>query len=130
MFTPLFLLTLLSGLQSDPTTLTDIIVEAHRIDPLLTVTVSGDVTHTAIIRSDPVGVRCGPTRFQYDAYEAPRLCWIRTPAGTSIRLRAENAGAANWRVEWRGCETSVGGAECVLAMPSDGAQVEARFVTR
>ncbi|MBN9467044.1 hypothetical protein [Brevundimonas sp.] len=130
MFMPLALLALVSNLQSDPTTLADVVVEAHRIDPLLTVAVSGEVTQNAIVRSDPVGVRCGLTRFQYDAYEAPRLCWIRTPAGASIRLRAENAGASNWRVEWRGCEASADGAECVLAMPSDGAQVEARFITR
>lgn len=130
MFTPLAVLALVSGLQTDPTTLTDIIVEAHRIDPLLNVVVSGDVTHNAIVRSDPVGVRCGLVRFQYDAYEAPRLCWIRTPAGTPIHLRAENAGASNWRVEWRGCEASADGAECVLTMPSGGTQVEAAFTSR
>ena len=129
-FTPFALLALVSGLQSDPTLLTEIVVEAHRIDPLMTVTASGNVTPNAIIRSDPVGVRCGPARFQYDAHAAPRLCWIRTPAGTSIRLRAENPGASDWKVEWRGCEASADGMECVVAMPSNGAQVSASFISR
>jgi hypothetical protein len=113
----------------EPTTLTDIIVEAHRIDPLLSVTTSGSTTRSAIVRSDPVGVRCGPTRFQYDAYEAPRLCWIRTPVGTPIHLKAENPSIELWRVEWKGCEPSVNGTECDLTMPAQGAEVSATFVS-
>ncbi|TFW15196.1 hypothetical protein EGY25_00980 [Brevundimonas intermedia] len=128
MFILLAPLAIAYGQQAEPTTLNDIIVEAHRVDPLLSVTASGGATHNAIVRSDPVGVRCGPTRFQYDAYEAPRLCWIRTPAGTPIRLKAENPGTLGWHVEWRGCEASADETECVLTMPAQGAEVSATFV--
>ncbi len=116
------------GQQVEATTLTDIVVEAHRIDPLLSITASGGATRNAIVRSEPVGVRCGATRFQYDPYEAPRLCWLRTPAGTRIHLRAENPGTTGWRVEWQGCDATANGAECVLIMPAQGTVVSATFV--
>jgi hypothetical protein len=128
--TPLVLLSAISALQSEPTTLPEIVVEAQRLDPLLTVTVSGDVTQQAIIRSDPVGVRCGVSRYQYDAYAAPRLCWVRTPAHTSVHLRSENGGTPSSRVQWQGCTPSDDGAECVLEMPMTGAHVEATFLAQ
>lgn len=117
-------------MQSEPTTLTEVLVEGRRINPLLTVAATGEATPTAIVRSDPVAIRCGLASYQYHEYAAPRLCWLRAPAGAAILLRAEQAEASGWSVEWRGCEPSADGKECALTMPPEGARVEVRFSNR
>jgi len=103
----------------------DVVVVAHRLAPLVSVTVDGDVDSSALVRSDPIGIRCGAHRFQYDAYAAPRLCWIRRPAGEVIHLRAEND--AGFIVRWEGCEPSGDGRECTVRSAADGVQVHAVF---
>ena len=128
--TAVFLLALLQQ-QAGPSDLGVILVEAHRTDPLVSVTVSGDIGVETIVESDPVGVRCGISRYTYAPYAAPRLCWIRRPAGQVVRLTARpgHEMAANWSVNWQGCTVQADGRSCLVNVTSQGAKVEVAFQT-
>ncbi|KAK0350484.1 hypothetical protein LTR94_028842, partial [Friedmanniomyces endolithicus] len=121
----LFLLDLAYPVSSDAPSaladaqLEDVVVVGQRVDPRVTVTVSGDVSVRALVRSDPVGVRCGAGRYQYEAYASPRLCWIRRPAGSEIVFRAEGLGADSFH--WSGCTPGADPLECRLTMSADEA---------
>jgi len=103
----------------------EIIVHGARIDPLVSVVVIGDPPVTTIIRSDPVGVRCGADSHQYDRYAAPRLCWIRRPAGETVRLRAE--GDDGLVLRWTGCTPGPDGRDCTVQTSVAGSRVTAEF---
>lgn len=103
----------------------DIVVVGHRLAPLVSVTVEGDIPATTLIRSDPVGIRCGAPRSQYESYGAPRICWIRRPVGEAIRLHAEND--AGFAIRWEGCEPTEDGRGCTVTSASDGESVKVSF---
>lgn len=124
-----FIALALLGLSQDPaaTVLPDVMVEAR--DPLITVTVLGDVPVEVIVRSAPIGVRCGAGAFRYDRYEAPRLCWIRRPHEDVVRLTAEGLDklGPGWAVDWDGCDPQPDPLTCDVSVPIAGANVTARF---
>lgn len=121
-------LALLSLASPQETRLSGVEVMATR-QSLVTVSVSGNVTEAAIIRSQPVGIRCGLDRYQYNYHAAPRLCWTRQRGGSTITLQAEGAEALgpNWRVEWTGCTPSADGRSCVLQAEHPDMPVRAVF---
>ena len=112
----------------DYTVVADVTIVAHPVDPLLTVVVDGDLQLESLVRSDPVGVRCGAHEHRYSSLGSPRLCWIRRPAGSDIVLSAEDAGAygSNWRVAWEGCIPSENGRSCRLTL-DDATEVRATY---
>lgn len=116
---------------ASPTTVEGIVVEGAQ-DGRLTVTVTGDIPAETIVRSEPVGIRCGVARHTYDPYGAPRLCWFRKPGGTPVHLRVEGMQAlgAGWTVQWTGCEPDADGLGCTLEAPRYAAEVRAAFQRR
>lgn len=129
-------LTLASGAQAAPdqgyTIVDDVTVVAAPIDPLLTVTVVGALRMESLVRSEPVGVRCGASEHRWADLGRPRLCWIRRPTGSEIILSASDVGAygSDWRVEWRGCEAFGAGDRCRVTLSADETEVEAVFSRR
>lgn len=133
MITELFIASLImfSGAQqageTDYTTVGDVTIIAAPINPLLVVTVTGDLQMESLVRSDPIGVRCGAYEHRWGAYGRPRLCWTRRPVGTEIVLTASDGDrAGEWRVEWRGCEAFDDDRRCRLTLTGD-TEVEVVF---
>ncbi|MDP3801019.1 hypothetical protein [Brevundimonas sp.] len=127
----LLLLAISQQSSPSPATLTDVVVEGHRLDPLVAVAVVGEVPAEILVRSDPVGIRCGATAWRYSPYAAPRLCWIRRPPGEPVRLTAEGPNlSGGWTIEWQGCQPLPDGLHCDLSVPGDGVTVHARFRRR
>ena len=125
MVSPLLLLALLGTPQdSGVTVLPDVVAEAR--DPLITVRVVGEIPVEVIVRSAPIGVRCGASAFQYERLDSPRLCWIRRPYAEIVHLTAEGLGSG-WTVEWDGCDPQPDPRACDVSTPRDGATVTARF---
>lgn len=120
---------LLAAQDPAATVLPDVVVEGQKLDPLITVVVTGDIPAEALVRSDPIGVRCGVAALQYDAYASPRLCWIRRPEAEVVHLTAEGLDrlGQGWTVEWTGCDPQPDGRRCDIAVPRAGASVTARF---
>lgn len=124
---------LAGGAQNAPdqgyTIVDDVTVVAAPIDPLLTVTVTGSLRMESLVRSEPVGVRCGASEHRWAHLGRPRLCWIRRPTGSEIILSASDVGAhgSDWRVEWRGCEPFGAGDRCRVTLTADETRVEAVF---
>lgn len=102
----------------DYTVVADVTIVARPLDPLLTVVVDGDLRLESLVRSDPVGVRCGAHAHRYASLGSPRLCWIRRPAGSEVLLSAQDAGAfgSAWRVVWAGCTPSEDGRSCRVTL--------------
>lgn len=125
-----------AGAQEVPdrgyTVVQDVTVVAQPIDPLLTVSVRGAERVETMVRSEPVGVRCGAREHRYAYLGGPRLCWIRRPAGSEIILSASDIGAygADWQVEWRGCEPFDQGDRCRVTLLANETEVEAVFSRR
>lgn len=95
------------GVEVEP-----VIVIGRPNDPLLTVHVQGDVGAATLVRSEPIGVRCGGHAFRYEEYGKPRLCWLRISRGAEIVLSASGPG----QVTWTGCEPYDNGRHCRLRM--------------
>jgi hypothetical protein len=115
--------------QEVPANLSDVVVRGKRLTQLVSVSVAGDVPVEVLVRSDPVGVRCGVTRFRYDRFAAPRLCWIKRPEGEEIRLEVEGMErlGVGWVAEWEGCEPQAASMQCTLLVPPAGASVSVRI---
>ena len=112
----------------DYTVVADVTIIAHPVDPLLTVVVDGDLQLESLVRSDPVGVRCGAHEHRYATLGSPRLCWIRRPAGSEIVLSAHDAGVfgADWSIVWEGCAPREDGRSCRLTL-NDATEVRATY---
>ena len=95
------------GVEIEP-----LVVVGRITDPLLTVHVDGDLSVGSLVRSDPIGVRCGGHAYRYAQYGKPRLCWLRISRGAEIVLSASGPG----RVTWTGCEPYDDGRHCRLRM--------------
>ncbi|WP_128115892.1 hypothetical protein [Brevundimonas diminuta] len=116
-------------LQDPVTDLGFLEVKGRRLDTRLTVEVNEDAPLQAIVVSSPVGIRCGAQRFEFDRYEAPRLCWVRAMSGTSVQLtaRVPESWGEVWRVEWSGCEAS-DERSCAALISQNDLKITARFV--
>jgi hypothetical protein len=124
----LSLLLILALSPSQSAEVNDIVVVGQRLPPLVSVTIEGDVPATTLVRSSPEGIRCGAARFKYEYYGAPRICWMRRPAGEMIRLRVEND--AGFSVRWEGCEPTDDDQGCAVISASDAGNVKVSFTPR
>lgn len=127
--------TLVAGAQAAPdqayTVVDGLTVVAQPLEPVLTVNVDGDVRMESLIRSEPVGVRCGAHRYRYERLGSPRQCWMDTASGNEVVLTASDVGVygGDWQVEWRGCEPFGAGDRCRLILNGQ-TEVQAVFIRR
>lgn len=104
--------------QDDVSVLSDITVVASPLTRLLTVDVTGNADQTTLVTAEH-DLRCGPVRFQWEAFGRPRQCWIRRKAGHSVVLTV--TGRASHQVLWSGCTQVRHDGACEVMLNEDTA---------
>lgn len=104
--------------QDDVTVLSDITVLASPSTRLLTVEVTGDADQTTLVTSEH-DLRCGPVRFQWEAFGRPRQCWMRRKTGHAVVLRV--TGRSPDQVRWSGCTQMRADGACEVLLNEDTA---------
>lgn len=113
-------------LQNDVTVVSDVVVTASPTTRLLTVEVTGDADQATLVISEH-DLRCGPVRFQWEAFGRPRQCWMRRKPGHAAVLAVR--GRRPDQVSWQGCTQVRGDGACEVVLATD-TTVLADFIGR